>query len=130
MRVLNNKGFTLVEVLAVLVILVAITVIAIPTITSSMERTKEKQNDAKKEMLASYAEEYVEDHRNEIYENLKLKDYTSCYISIETLKDGGYLPDGIEFDIDGKYIDGYILFDSENNRYEYKDETNEENLCM
>ena len=41
MRKLNNKGFTLIELLAVLVILVVIMSIAIPSITSSVERNKE-----------------------------------------------------------------------------------------
>ena len=40
---MNNKGFTLIELLAVLVILVVIMSIAIPSITSSVERSKAKQ---------------------------------------------------------------------------------------
>lgn len=43
MKKLNNKGFTLIELLAVLVILIAIMSIAIPSISSSLDRTKEKQ---------------------------------------------------------------------------------------
>lgn len=119
MRKLNNKGFTLIEVLAVLVILVAIMGIAIPTITSSMERTKEKQNNAKKEMLASYAEEYVEDYKNDIYKVL-VDGVNSCAIPISELKENGYLADGAELDIDGNEFNGYIIFDKTNNSYSYE----------
>lgn len=124
MKKINNKGFTLIEVLAVLVILVAITRIAIPTITSSMERTKERQNDAKKEMLAAYAEEYVQDNKNEIYKIL-VNGVNSCAISIEELKEKGYIKNDAELDVDGNEINGYIIFDKSNNSYNYENITNQ-----
>lgn len=55
----NNKGFTLVELLVVIVILIAIVSIAIPSITSSMERSKEKLNEGKKETIGTAAELYL-----------------------------------------------------------------------
>jgi len=48
---LNNKGFTLVELLTVMVILVTILLIAIPSITSSLSRSEDKQMDAKKQAI-------------------------------------------------------------------------------
>ena len=68
---MNNKGFTLIELLAVLVILTAIMGIALPSITSSMERTKKAQDDKKKKMLESYAEIYVTDHKNAVYKSIE-----------------------------------------------------------
>ena len=59
MKKLNNKGFTLVELLAVLVILIAIMSIAIPSISSSLERSKSKQDTAKQKILESAAELYT-----------------------------------------------------------------------
>ena len=56
MNKLNDKGFTLVELLAALVILTAIMGIAIPSISSSLERTKEKQNAARVKVLESAPE--------------------------------------------------------------------------
>ena len=56
---LNNKGFTLVELLAVLVILIAISAVAIPAISSSMDRNKEKQYKAKVKLVESAAELFV-----------------------------------------------------------------------
>ena len=52
---LNNKGFTLVELLTVMVILVTILMIAIPSITAAMSRSEDKQVAAKKESIKSIA---------------------------------------------------------------------------
>ena len=62
---LNKKGFTLVELLVVLVILVVIMSIAIPSVTSSLERSKEKQKKAKIELIESAAEIYFDRHKND-----------------------------------------------------------------
>jgi type IV pilus assembly protein PilA len=59
MKKLNNKGFTLVELLAVIVILIIITAIAIPSISSSIERTNDSQRKAKEESILSAAELYI-----------------------------------------------------------------------
>ena len=45
---INKKGFTLVELLAVVVILLAISVMAISSIGAAVERNKAKQNETKK----------------------------------------------------------------------------------
>ena len=119
MKSLNNKGFTLVELLAVLVILAAIMGIAIPSITSSMERTKEKQNEEKKAMLESFAELYVADHKNAIYNNLGTS--TECHISISTLKNEGYLTSDADKDTDGNPFNGYIIFKKTENSYRYSE---------
>lgn len=63
---LNKKGFTLVELLVVLVLLAVIMTIAIPSVTSSIERSKDKQKNSKIELLVSAAELYADRHRNSI----------------------------------------------------------------
>ena len=88
---MNRKGFTLIELLAVLVILGIIAVIAIPTINSSMQRTKAKQNERRKDLILSAAESFVSDNMNYIYSNINNE--SSCYISVSTLKDKRYLTD-------------------------------------
>jgi len=117
---INNKGFTLVEVLAVLVILSIIMAIAIPSITSSLERSKEKQDESKYKMLESFAEIYVADHKNAIYKNLG-ESYYECWIDIDTLKNGGYLIDDANIDSNNEEIVGGIHFNRQNNSYTYKE---------
>lgn len=110
----DNKGFTLVELLAVLVILTAIMGVAIPSISSSLERSKNKQNKAREKVLASAAELYVADNKNSIYEGLT--DGDRCYITLSSLSE--YIPDDASKDADDQEMTGFILFTKPNN-YEY-----------
>ena len=61
---MNKKGFTLVELLAVVVILLAISVIAVSSISAAIERQKEKQEQATVDYLKTYAELYFDDYKN------------------------------------------------------------------
>lgn len=69
MKKMNKKGFTLVELLVVLVILAVIMSIAIPSVTSSIERSKQKQHDSKIELLESTADIYIDRHKNSLESN-------------------------------------------------------------
>lgn len=62
MKKLNKKGFTLIELMVVIAILVVIMGIALPNITSSIERSKEKQIEKKIQLIESAAELYF-DHK-------------------------------------------------------------------
>ena len=121
MKKINNKGFTLVEVLAVLVILSAIMAIALPSITSSMERNKSKQDESKKEMLASFAEIYVANHRNSLYNWMSANSKEECYIEVTTLKNEGLLSDDADKDSNGNWLNGNIYFNRTKNLYVYSD---------
>ena len=103
---MNNKGFTLIELLAVLVILTAIMGIAIPSITSSMERTKAKQDKAKYKVLESTAEVYVADHKSLVYE--KMGAGNSVNICLGDM--ANYLADDALKLSNGNVILGYVKF--------------------
>ena len=118
---MNNKGFTLVELLAVLIILTAIMGIAIPGINSSMQRTKKKQDDEKKKLLESYAEIFVSDHKAQVYNAKKEKNINGqkvylTYICLSDLEE--YLADGATIDSNDESFNGYILY-THPNKYEY-----------
>ena len=66
MKRLNKKGFTLVELLVVIVILGVIMSIAIPSITSSIERSKDKQRTQIIKLIESAGELYVDRHKNTV----------------------------------------------------------------
>ena len=66
MKELNKKGFTLVELLVVIVILGVIMSIAIPSITSSIERSKDKQKTQIIKLIESAGELYVDKHKNTV----------------------------------------------------------------
>lgn len=91
MKKLNKKGFTLVELLVVIVILVIIMSIAIPSITSSLDRSKAKQRDAKVKLIESAAEIYADRHIGTTTVSTTKVSVSDLYneglITIEQLKD-------------------------------------------
>ena len=101
---LNKKGFTLIELLAVVVILLAISVIAISSISAAIERNKDKQNNAKKEVIISYAKLYYEEHRNSFSEDSGCIELGKLGLSEEESKDA-----------DGNYFYGVVKFTNGNN---------------
>ena len=74
----RQRGFTLIELIAVLVILTIIMSIAIPSISASIERSKEKQRNAKIKIMESAAEIYIVDRKSLITSS-------SCYVKIDEL---------------------------------------------
>lgn len=101
---LNKKGFTLIELLAVIVILLAISTIAISSISSAIERNKQKTNNAKKKVLVSYGELYFE-------ENINNYTTTKKCVNIEYLSEYFKLEDSEIKDADDKQFTGSINCD-------------------
>lgn len=124
---LDRRGFTLVELLAVLVILVAIMGIAIPTISSSLERTKESQNQSRYKVLESAAELYVSDHKNAIYQNLANRGVNKCAILIRDLD---YLSESEMHDSDDNDLSGYYIIFTKPNSYQYSTSNSGLISCM
>ena len=120
---LNNKGFTLVEILAVLVILAAIMSLAIPSFSSSLEVSDKKQEENRRKRIESAAEIYVTNYKSEIYENLNTT--SSCYITIKTLADEGYIS------IDDKNDDNELVAFTKPNTLKYleQEDTKPSNEC-
>ena len=73
----NNKGFTLVELLAVIVILSSIALVTVASVTASLGRREEKECDEQKALAKNAAKIYF-----------SLKGGTS--VSVGTLKSEGY----------------------------------------
>jgi prepilin-type N-terminal cleavage/methylation domain-containing protein len=109
MKKLNNKGFTLVELLAVVVILVIIMLVSIPNISSSIER-RNKKNEAKmKEVIIDASELFVTNKEESISSNLKNCSTKKCIISVSELIDAGYLVKNEVKD----YMDYCLIYDGD-----------------
>lgn len=83
MNKLDNKGFTLVELIGVMVILIVIAMIAVPNISSSVERTKAKKNNEISKSLEYATELYLSENKDKRTDFYKASG--SCYISIDSL---------------------------------------------
>lgn len=126
MMKLNNKGFTLVELLAVLVVLSAIMGLAIPTFSSTLDRSKINQEEQRKERIESASEVYVTDNRDEIYSNLSVNEIDKCSIEVKKLVGNGYV------NTEDATIDStdYVIFTKSNNTYEYSENANGLSSCV
>lgn len=118
MKNMNRKGFTLVELLVVLVILVVIMAIAIPSVTSSVERSKQKQKDAKIELLESGAEIYVDRHKNSFNTG---NDAYIIYIK-DIICDGILTKEQVKDPLNDEYtLSGYVAYTKSSSKYEFKE---------
>ena len=78
-----KKGFTLVELLGVIVLLGLLTIVAAPPILNQIKKTKGKLSKATERVLSIAAEEYVDDHLT----NYPIKDGNVYCITLKTLVD-------------------------------------------
>ena len=119
MKKLDNKGFTLVELLAVLVILISVMTVAVPAISGSLEKSKDKQLDKNKKLLANASDFYVTNNKNIIFENLDGS--TSCFIDLNILKNENYVDSSVLVDMDGNDLSeiAVIVFDSVSYTFTY-----------
>ena len=144
MSKLNNKGFTLVEVLAVIVILGIIMAIMVPNVSTLLEKSKEDNYEHLKKSVVSAAKMYISDYKYEISVvgscpasgsgTLKISkiaddNITESKIPISILIDEGNLKTdnngeifdprnkGKKFDIEESYIE--VLYDCDTKGYKY-----------
>lgn len=89
----NNKGFTLVELLAVIVILAILITIAVPSTISISNRLKKNMYCSKIDSIEVEAKLYGEDRKDSFTENLVMTDgtYPSRKLTVKDLIEAGYL---------------------------------------
>lgn len=120
MKKLDKKGFTLVELLVVIVILVVIMSIAIPSVTSSLERSKEKQKNAKIELIESAAEIYFD------------KNSTQDSVSVPKLIEEGLLTKEQAKDPfnETKTLCGLVSYNQEKKSFKFEEKFDDPNSCV
>jgi len=98
---INNKGFTLVELLAVMVILISISLVAVVGITSSLDRRDKKEKEEQIELAVNAAKIYfslesgncvkIDDLVNEDYLSLDKIERLNKDFSIAIVNESGSL---------------------------------------
>lgn len=137
MKKLNNKGFTLVEMLAVVIILGVLTAITVPTVTTLIAKNQQDNLENLEKTIISAAKMYISDNRYEIKLNpdttcgetrniLKINEtsLTDSKLTIKTLIANGYIEGSIRhpktkesMDINTSYIK--VTYDCTTKDYKY-----------
>jgi len=86
---MNNKGFTLVEILAVVVILGVIALITVPVTLSIIDRSKQNMYDRQISEITEAARMYVSENSTKNV-NLSTIGYSNV-ITLQQLSDDGYI---------------------------------------
>ncbi len=87
----HRKGFTLVELMAVLVILGVLLLMAMPSITNTFRNSREIEEEEYLNTLCLGAQSYMEFEKIDFAKNISYQD-----ISIATLKSSGYVRNTIK----------------------------------
>ncbi len=116
----NKKGFTLVELLAVLAILVTILLVAIPSVTSSLSRTEENELESKKQIIISAIELNLSES-DCFFTPLK---NSQCYLSISSLLKDNWITEDEIRSSSGTILNGNIYYDNKTFKYKYSEDTN------
>ncbi len=142
---LNNKGFTLIEVLAVIVILSILMAIMVPSVGNIMKKNKEDNYQNLKDSIISAAKIYISDNRYQItvgncddsnkadIESINDMTLTDSKITIQTLADAGNLKttsdgkilnpkDKTSLNLDNSYV--VVKYQCDKKEYEYQLEEN------
>ena len=114
---MNKKGFTLAELLGVIVILGLIALVAFPAILDTIKKNKNNINNATYQIIYSGADLYITNHKSEfeLYENA-----TYC-IQMQELVNEENIPSDIKNpDTNEKFdLNRYIKVEVKNNKYNY-----------
>ena len=121
---MNKKGFTLVELLGVIVVLAIIGLITMPIVNKTIKSSKEKAYKAQVKEIEKAAKDWSSDHIDEIpdWESLCPGVGNPINISVENLIDTGYIPEDAKNPLTGDSISGSvsISYDCEYNTYKYE----------
>lgn len=98
---MNKKGFTLVEVLGVMVIIVTLSLIILPNIINRFSNKKEDISKVDKELIVSAAKLYVSDKKEE------LSDYLTYCVDINELIKNKYLSEKKDVFSDNDYASNH-----------------------
>ena len=125
---IRKKGFTLVELLAVLVILGIVLAIVATNVFGILQESKDDSYDTQIEMLKQSTKEYVSDNKTKLF-----KESDTICVSIYDLYKNKYITEIPEDPRNGKDFSEYLGFiaekDGENITYTLTDDVDKEEKC-
>ena len=101
----KNKGFTLIELIAVITLLALIVLVSVPVIINTLSNTEQKEYEDFKNLVTNAAELYVERNR-ELYPELNEVN-GNVEIDVDILINEGYLKHNLTNPINNMQVSNY-----------------------
>ena len=121
-----KKGFTLVELLAVITLLAVVGMIAMPVVSKSIESSKEKAYNAQVKEVEKAAASWASEHQNEIFDTdincVDTEILNIKTITVENLMNLNYIPKDAKNPKTDEVLTGSvkITYDCGYNSFNYK----------
>ena len=112
---MKKKGFTLVELLAVIIILSLVLVIAVPSVNKYIKQSKEKAYDAQISTIIEAAQAYASTN----LELLPNRENLSVKVTLGQLKSAGLIKEEVKNPNDDKYFDDALTIEIKKNKENY-----------
>lgn len=113
---IDKKGFTLYELLGVIIVLALICLVAFPPILNTIKKNKDDIDEISKDLVFSASKLYVNNHMSMF--KLDTQPYYAC-ISVKTLIDEGLLIDGALDEQSNINSNSSVKVVKENSKYVY-----------
>ena len=115
---MKNKGFTLVELLGVITLLVILVFIAVPSVSKSIQNSRERAYEAQLGNLITAATSWGTDHISQ----LPTESGQSVQVTVGELKEGKYIDDEFENPKTKENFsdDTYVTITKVNETYQYE----------
>ncbi|MBE6139659.1 MAG: prepilin-type N-terminal cleavage/methylation domain-containing protein [Firmicutes bacterium] len=128
---MKNKGFTLIEVLGVVILIALLLLIVFPNIINFIKKSSDEQDRLTKELIFSAADSYIKDHINNFPKVDGIEDGIKYAIELKDLVDEGLLVSPIKYsDSEDITNDKCVQVTYENNKYEKKLEDECKSQCV
>ena len=116
----KRNGFTLVELMAVIIIISLITLLTFPNIINQIKKTKKSNNKMIEDVVIEQAKKYVSDNEDEF------QDENYCF-SIDTLLEKDYVKDSLFKNND--FLDKKVIYITNTNKDGYNYKIMNKNKC-
>ena len=112
----KNKGFTLVELLAVVALVALLSLVVVPSVTNLVNRNKTKLSSVTQKLIYSAAESYLDANQTEY---IKVDGAVYCP-TIQNLIDKGFFEENLVDTNTGEKFDKTLIVKSSYNGYKYE----------
>lgn len=116
---MKNRGFTLLELLGVIVILALLTTLVFPNVLNTIKKSSDQTDKFSMELISNAADIYIENHAN----SFKKRNGSKFIIDMKELIEDGNLPSNLKIsdieDIEEKCVQ--VMYKNNDYTYELKD---------